>query len=139
MAKAKPTKTAKTAARQDDCCGHDHVAPVCCGTKGCCTGFWGTAVRLWWAVAWRTFFWVTLPMMAVQVGVMYLINPAIVHQIKFQLMMLSAGAGVALRELSADPAFWFMAAVTVYSFLGGIYVFGHVAKRGIWQRICDKD
>ena len=124
-AKAAPARTAKAAeahAHMDDCCATE-------GCGSCCAG-WGVATRLWWSVAWRTFLWVSLPIMLVQIGVAAMANPALPYNMMqfFMMMLMSTPRVLAAAIQTAE--FWFFIAVTLYTLVGAIFVYGHLIRKG---------
>lgn len=145
MSKKKTTTpaTAELPMHGDCCGGHHHTGMVnkdCCGSGDCCngaSGMWPVGLKLWWAVAWRTFVWITLPLLLVQFAMAYVQNPAILHQLYFTVLVMLGGATGAVGEMLVEPAFWFFVAVTVFSFLGKLYVYGRLAETGKLQRIAD--
>lgn len=136
MAVAKKTKTtskvvAKAKASQamlpesGDCCA---------GMSACCQGGafsgWGAPARLWWAVTWRTFVWISLPLMLVQFAIQWLQAPDMAVGILTLGAMMLMQAPTALMSLAQTAEFWFFIAVTAYSILGAMYIYGYLAAKG---------
>lgn len=122
--------TKKKPEAQASCCGGHSDA--CCGR-----GNWYTGLKLWWAVTWRTALWISLPLLLVQFALAYVQNPAILNQLYFTALMMLGGASSALKSMLVEPAFWFFISVSVFTFLGRIYVYGRLAETGLLQRIAD--
>ncbi|MFZ2587756.1 MAG: hypothetical protein WAZ18_06545 [Alphaproteobacteria bacterium] len=119
-AKASAPMVAAMASKAESC------ATTCCGS---CNG-WGTATRLWWAVTWRTFAWVTLPLMLVQFGLAWLQTPELARGMFGFGMMMLAQLPSLMANLLVTPQFWFFVAVSAYSLLGAIYIYGYLARKG---------
>lgn len=122
-AKASPAKAAaESHAHVGDCCSAD-----ACGT---CCGGWGVATRLWWSVAWRTFAWVSLPVMLLQVLMAEAVNPGVIRGMLNLFWMMSFSVPGMLGDALKNPGFWFFLAVTVYSVIGAIFVYSHLIRKG---------
>lgn len=131
--KAAPARVAPKAApaRAKAPEAHAHMGD-CCATEGCspCCGQWGVATRLWWSVAWRTFLWVSLPVMLVQLGMATLANPhAPMGLLSFFMMMLMNAPRI-LASAVQTAEFWFFIAVTLYTLVGAIFVYKHLIGKG---------
>lgn len=128
--KPAPKPAAKAAAKP---MAHMHEGDCCATGDSCCApgcGGWGVAARLWWSVAWRTFVWVSLPVMLVQFGMAALMNPGMPFGFLNFAMMMVMNAPRALWFAMHGAEFWFFLAVTVYSLIGAIYVYGHLICKG---------
>lgn len=141
MAPPKTNKSIATKAKKitplppmepNDCCGADSSCStdMCCESRSTCTSFWKKAVAAWWAVTWRTFLWVSVPMMAIQVAMTWLQHPDMGVGMLSVAMMIAYSIPGMVKHAVLTSQFWFFIAVTAYSLVGGIYVYGHVVKMG---------
>lgn len=113
---------------------HDHDGDCCAASDSCCgslcDGSWRIATRLWWSVAWRTFLWVSLPVMLVQIAMAALANPAMpMGLLNFFLMMVMNAPRVLMAAVQTAE-FWFFIAVTLYTLVGAIFVYKHLIGKG---------
>lgn len=97
--------------------------------KADCCAFWSIGLRLWWSVAWRTFFWISLPVMVLQIVIATLKNPQVPASLLGVVMMMVYGLPGMVHDMVMTAEFWFFIAVTLYSLVGGIFVYGYLAGK----------
>lgn len=93
-------------------------------------GFWGLGIRLWWSVTWRTVLFISLPVMLVQVIIATLKNPEVPTGLFSFLLMMLSGLPMIFGQLLTTPEFWFFIAVSAWTYIGGIFIFAHLIKKG---------
>ena len=103
-------------------------AESCCCAEG--TFCWGTAARFWWAVTWRTFMWISLPIMLVQFGLAWLQTPELAMGLMGMGMMFLTQIPTLVGHMVVSPEFWFFIAVTAYTIIGSMFVYGYLASKG---------
>jgi hypothetical protein len=121
---APKAKVVESHVHEGDCCS----SAGACATN-CCEG-WGTATRLWWSVTWRTFLWISLPVMLLQLAMASLANPAMPSSLLSFILMMVMNAPRVLAAAVMTAEFWFFIAVTLYTLLGAIFVYGHLIAKG---------
>lgn len=68
--------------------------------------------------------------MLVQFAMAWLQNPELAHNMVGFVMMMLAGTPAMMASMVVTPEFWFFIAVTAYSLLGAIYIYGYLACKG---------